>query len=71
MTITIAKYLLWALLCVPILALGLFLIHDMVHTVWLENKVKQDSRREAQRKINRRIQFEDEYNRTHNGGCDI
>lgn len=71
MTITIAKYLLWALLCVPLLALGLFLIHDMVHTVWLENKAKQDRRREAQRKINRRIQFEDEYSRTHNGGYDI
>ncbi|MCQ2560906.1 MAG: hypothetical protein MJ186_02560 [Clostridia bacterium] len=71
MTITIAKYLLWALLCVPIVFLGIFLCWNLIETVWLQLKQKSDKKNEKLRREQRRQEFEDEYYRTHNGGYDL
>ena len=68
MTITIARYALWILLCIPVAILGFSLFGDLLEGVLQESRSKKEKKDALQRKEDKRKAFEDEYRRRHGSG---
>ena len=67
MTTTVARYVLWALLCIPVLVLGMGLCTDLLDGVLKENREKKAKKEAEKAKQQKRSSFEEEYRKTHKG----
>jgi prephenate dehydrogenase len=65
MTITIARYALWILLCIPVFVLGFGLLGDLLDGVLRESRAKKAKRDAKNAKDQKRQSFESEYKKTH------
>ena len=64
MSYTIARYALWALLCIPIVVLGFSLTGNLLEDVLQQTLEKKAKRDVKQAKEQKRRDFEDEYRRS-------
>ena len=68
MSITVARYILWILLCIPVAILGFSLVGDLLDGILQENRDKKAKKEAKQAKEQKRKSFEDEYFNHRSGG---
>ena len=68
MTITIARYALWILLCIPVVVLGFGLVGDLLDGILQENREKKAKREAKQAKEQKHKSFEEEFHSSRGSG---
>ena len=68
MSYTIARYALWALLCIPVAVLGFALVGDLLEGILQEARVKKAKQNAKQKQEQKTDSLEQEYRKSREGG---
>ncbi len=65
MIYSIGKYILWGLLCLPLLVLVFYAFGDLINDILFIHRQTVDKKKELEKERRRRRLFEDEYRQRH------